>query len=483
VSPFNEAKYRRFLEGLEVSEIMLSYARKNNEVFRFDSNYFQKKYLIEEETIRSKKFSTLKRLKIDIKSFGAYSLNNDVQYLNEGIPFIRGVNMKKGRISFNDMIYIDATANSLLWKSEIKPEMVLLSMSGTIGDVAIASKTWNYPINSNQDIAKIDTKGNINPYFLYAFLLSKFGQNYLRREARGSVQQHVFLSQIELFEIPIFPKSLTDKIQSIVELSDEKINQSTDLYTKAETILLESVGLTKYTSSKESVNIKSIKDSFLSSGRLDAEYYQKKYEQYESLILSQKNTLIKDEYLHIKTQSKKEKAGYNYIEIGDINVADGTNKSNYILIEDLPANAKIIVQKGDILISNVRPYRGAVSIINSDEKDLIVSGAFTVLRKNKKSIFNNEVLKVILRTQIYKDWLLKFNVGTSYPVIKDEDVLNLPIPFIEETMQIQIAELVEESFRLKTESESLLDVAKQAVEMAIEEGEAKAMAFIKSNIS
>ena len=182
------------LKGLEVTEIMLSYAKENNEVFRFDSNYFRKQYLVEEETIRSRKFSTLKTLGIDIKSFGAYSLNNDVQYLNRGIPFLRGVNMKTGRISFDNMIYIDKIANSLLWKSEIKPEMVLLSMSGTIGGVAIASKDWNYPINSNQDIAKIDTKGNINSYFLYAFLLSKVGQNYLRREARGSVQQHVFLS-------------------------------------------------------------------------------------------------------------------------------------------------------------------------------------------------------------------------------------------------------------------------------------------------
>lgn len=104
----------------------------------------------------------------------------------------------------------------MLWKSEVKPEMILLSMSGTIGDVAIASKNWNYPINSNQDIAKINTQGKINAYFLYAFLMSKFGQNYLKREARGSVQQHVFLSQIEQFEVPIFSKNFYNLIQNVV---------------------------------------------------------------------------------------------------------------------------------------------------------------------------------------------------------------------------------------------------------------------------
>ena len=151
------------MEGLEISEIQYKYVRNKNDVFRVDSNYFQKDFLIKESIIRDKKHATLLELGAKLKSFGAYSLNNSVNYFESGIPFIRGVNMKKGRISFNDMIYIDSTANSLLWKSEIKPEMILLSMSGSIGDVAIASKKWNYPINSNQDIAKIDTCGRINP--------------------------------------------------------------------------------------------------------------------------------------------------------------------------------------------------------------------------------------------------------------------------------------------------------------------------------
>lgn len=47
--------------------------------------------------------------------------------------------------------------------------------------------------------------------------------------------------------------------------------------------------------------------------------------------------------------------------------------------------------------------------------------------------------------------------------------------------QEQIAELVEESFKLKVESERLLEVAKKAVELAIEVDEEEAMKFIKEN--
>ena len=86
---------------------------------------------------------------VQVRSFGAHSLNNEVEYLDAGVPFIRGVNMKGGRVSFSDMFYIRSEAHKLLWKSEVKEGMVLLSMSGTIGDVAIATARWPYPVNSN----------------------------------------------------------------------------------------------------------------------------------------------------------------------------------------------------------------------------------------------------------------------------------------------------------------------------------------------
>lgn len=49
-----------------------------------------------------------------------------------------------------------------------------------------------------------------------------------------------------------------------------------------------------------------------------------------------------------------------------------------------------------------------------------------------------------------------------------------------ETQQ-QIAKLVEESFHLNAESERLLEVAKKAVEIAIEEREDRAIEYLNTN--
>ena len=194
------------LRGLEVSEVKLSYI-KQIDIFRLDSFFYLKRFLCAENTIKKVQTDYLYNLCDSILSFGAYSLNNYVNYKSEGIPFIRGINMKNGILDFSDVIYIDEYAHKLLWKSEVKPESILLSMSGTIGDVAIAMPYYQYPMNSNQDIAKLRVNAKINVYYLYIFLLSNYGQDYLIREARGSVQQHVFLSQMEKFVIPILPQS------------------------------------------------------------------------------------------------------------------------------------------------------------------------------------------------------------------------------------------------------------------------------------
>ena len=83
---------------------------------------------------------------------------------------------------------------------------------------------------------------------------------------------------------------------------------------------------------------------------------------------------------------------------------------------------------------------------------------------------------------MYRDWLLRFNVGTSYPVIKDEDVLNMPVPILGNDVTQDFVTKVNESASLRRPSKQLLEYAKQAVEMAIEQGENAALAWLKDKV-
>ena len=456
------------MEGLEISIVSFSYVLEKSDICRFDSFFYSKNFLYEENLIEKHSNKSLKELNAKLLSFGAYSLNNLVEYKNTGIPFIRGVNMKNGILDFSDVIYIDDFAHKLLWKSEVNPEMILLSMSGTIGDVAIAMPQYKYPMNSNQDIAKIDLRNcNINPYFVYAYLCSQYGQNFLKREARGSVQQHVFLSQIENLRIPIFTDTFQSKIESLVKSAHAKLEESKSLYSQAEDLLLGELGLKDWQPKNTLHTTKKFSD-FAQSGRLDAEYYQPKYDEIEKVIKSYKGgyDIVSNLFNQNLDVCDYKKTEYNYVEIGDVNVGDGSVSFNKVDTSELPDNAKRVLHKNDILISKVRPYRGAVAIIDFEQEDLIGSGAFTVLQE--KSSYKKETLQILFRTAVYKDWLLKWNVGSSYPVIKDEDILNLPIPILPEAIQTKIASLIQQSFEYKAQSKQLLEDAKRMVEAEIE---------------
>ena len=69
--------------------------------------------------------------------------------------------------------------------------------------------------------------------------------------------------------------------------------------------------------------------------------------------------------------------------------------------------------------------------------------------------------------------------GSVQQRLNQETLKDLIVPIIDYTKQEKIAELVEESFRLKKQSEQLLETAKRAVEIAIEQDEETAMLFIE----
>ena len=466
------------LDGLEAVELKLSEVLEDNNTFRFDPEYFRKEFLKIESNIKNIHFNMLKNLSHKITDFGAFSQNNFIEYQEDGKHFfIRNQDIKDLFISDDKIFITEDVYNKLSLK--LDEYDLLLQRTGSIGKCGMVLKK-DLPSSANQNLAQVKPNLNeINPYFLNTFLNCSIGQKTFERLATGNVQPWLNLGQIENIKIPIFTDNFQFKIEKIVKSLYKKLEESKTLYKEAEKLLLHELDLIDFKPSDENIAIKSFKESFANSGRLDSEYYQLKYDEIEKMIIKNgKFTYIKNEFKHIKKSFDKSKDGYNYIEIGNVNVSDGTNISNYVETENLPANAKVNVKNGDLLVSTVRPYRGAVTIINTNEDDLIVSGAFTVLRKKENSNINTQVLQVLLRTNIYKELLLKYNVGTQYPVIKDEDVLNLIIPNIDETIQTQIEEKIKNSFELKEESKKLLDLAKKAVEIAIEKNEDEAMKLL-----
>ena len=318
----------------------------------------------------------------------------------------------------------------------------------------------------------------VTPEYLTAFLNTKYGALDVKRRARISIgQSNVNAEELKRVEIPLLCGELQTKITLSFDKVFHLIQASEAKYYQSQTLLLSELGLTNWQPKHRLTFVKNYSDTE-QAGRIDAEYYQPKYEEIERAIKTYARgyTLIRDEFRQNKSTFKvDDEKLYHYVEIGSVNVANGEIIANEVLGEDLPANAKRVLQKGNVIISKVRTYRGAITIV--DKNGYIGSGAFCVLRESGR--INNETLLAFLHSKPLLDWSLKPNTGTAYPVIVDDDILNLPIPILPEEKQIQIQQKIVESFSLRKQSKHLLECAKRAVEIAIEQDEQTAVNYLE----
>lgn len=456
------------MEGLEISEIKMSFLKKENRTFRIDSNFFIKKSLSVDNKIKSMNHFYISEENIVSGPFGS-SLKSDA-YLNAGVPFIRIENIKNGfSISTDNLIYISEFDNSRLKSSQLfEDDLILSKVGNTIGYYArVDSNIKNCNISENNIGIKLNSYNRDVKHYIMTFLNSKYGNILTLRRISGNAQPKLNVFDISEIPIPQFNEEFYKKISDKIIQADELKQHSKSLYSQAEDLLLGELGLKDWQQKNTLHTTKKFSD-FAQSGRLDAEYYQPKYDEIEKAIKSYKGgyDIVSNLFNQNLDVCDYKKTEYNYIEIGDVNVGDGSVSFNKVETSELPDNAKRVLNKNDILISKVRPYRGAVAIIDFEQEDLIGSGAFTVLQE--KSSYKKETLQILFRTAVYKDWLLKWNVGSSYPVIKDEDILNLPIPILPEQIQTKIASLIQQSFECKAQSKQLLEDAKRMVEAEIE---------------
>src|SRR3989344_670928 len=169
---------------------------------RLDAEYYQPEYLDLEKKLNAVKTKTLEEVSKSVVSFGAYSLTSFIEWQDSGVPYVNVGDVHDGYIDTSNIKHISEKVDEILKKSRVNNGQVLLTMAGTIGNAAVAHNLSHH-MNANQAIAKI-TPAGVSPYYLAAFLNSKYGKLQTLREIVSSVQANIFLGPIKKFRVPIF---------------------------------------------------------------------------------------------------------------------------------------------------------------------------------------------------------------------------------------------------------------------------------------
>ena len=459
------------MDGLDFQAINKS--ELENE-FTIGAEYYGKKY-VESVSVVKRQAKT-----IPLGQMWVLATDGDhgsPDYQESGVLYLLSECVKDGYIEKAKCRYITEAKNRELKRSCLHPGDIVVTKTGVyFGKSAVIPESIP-EANTIAHVGKITLKSQYNPYYVSTFLNCKYGYYQLRRRGIKATRPEIKLVEFPDIVVPEFSEELYSVVEATVRKANTLLELASSTMELSAKLIIDALTIDSNHVERASKALVSFSNSFQLTGRLDAEYYQLKYKNYEAAVLnsSQGHTFVKNEFMPVKSSCSYTLDSYNYVEIGDIDVGTGSAFFNTVVTEELPDNAKIMTQKGDLLVSTVRPNRGAVAILESD--DLLVSGAFTVLRESGD--YPKEVLQVLLRTSMYRDWLLRFNVGTSYPVIKDEDVLNMPIPILVDGVKQSVVTKVNKSASLRHQSKQLLEYAKQAVEIAIEQGEDVALAWLK----
>ncbi len=225
---------------------------------------------------------------------------------------------------------------------------------------------------------------------------------------------------------------------------------------------------------KKNHNIKNFSESFGKTGRIDAEYYQPKYEEIIEKIRSFENKNLGN-LVEIKKSiepgsSAYQEEGIPFIRVSNLTKFGLSNPEIHLNKNEFSDTIK--PKKDTILLSKDGTVGIAYKV--SEDMEAITSGAILHLEINNSKILP-DYLTLVLNSKIVQLQAERDSGGSIIQHWKPSEISEVLIPILEKSTQEKISSLVQESFLLKKQSEELLELAKKAVETAIEEGEEKGM--------
>lgn len=463
------------MDGLECSEIYFSQIDLGD---RFDSDYYTKNYLHISDQMSKVPTEKLGKLATTVAS--AFYPAATQLYSEGDTAFARCVDCvsypvitKEQDSKFEKIPYSFGKENKGI--SFIKAEDIIITKVGT---PCYASILTDYDeIALSRTVMGLTGIHGMNPYYLMVFLRCKYGFEQLFRQRELTIQYQLTLPRVKAVDVFVADDKLQKAVKRVCVKSRELQKESNDSYQLAEQILVEIVKCPDF-STTSTHSIKSINESFVRSGRLDAEYYQPKYESIAQK-LNTSETVLSLCNLYDKNFVPQEKQSYQYIELADVGQSGDISDVDIQYGSDLPTRARRIVKSGQIIVSSVEGSLQSCALITDEYDGALCSTGFYVLDSD---YINSETLLVLFKSEPIQALMKQRCSGTILTAISKDELLSMPLPKIDEDVQKEIAAKVQESFALRKQSKQQFEYAKKAVEMAIEQGEDAALEWLKDKI-
>lgn len=394
----------------------------------FDSSIFKKIDEIKAEGANS----------IAMGPFGS-NIKTD-NFVEEGIPVIRGTNLSYGKLYEENYVYLTEKKADELKASNAYRGDIIFTHRGTLGQVGIIplnSKFERYVVSQSQ--MKLSCNRNIvNPYFVYYYFKSKYGQHALLANTSTTGVPAISrpVTSLKNISMPVPDISYQNAVVSLLNSIDDKIELNNAI----------------------NKNLEEMAQALFKRWFIDFEFPNENGEPYKSsggefegseLGLIPKGWRVGSigevSDVNLESYSGKEKWNYiNYLDTGNIT----RNRISNIQpldckLDKIPSRAKRKVNPNDIVISTVRPNQHHYGMIREPLENMLVSTGFAVITSNRN--FPSDLLYLWLTQEDITQKLQSIAEGstTTYPSIKPADIQTLKIPIPHDQILKELSSVIE----------------------------------------
>lgn len=386
------------------------------------------------------------------------------------ISYIRATDVKNLKVNVDGAAKISKDIHQGIQNYQLKKDDIVITIVGTIGGVGIVEKEVEV-CDFTENIARIRTKNkNVLPRFLLHFLDSEFGQMQTERFSVGSLQYKLSLQSCRNIEVylPLLnddfdigkQKNILDSVYSIFDKAEVHRKTGQRLIDEARSIIVKKIGLPLMEENRESRIFETdLKDD--SFARLDVLFNNPLRKKLLSILSKYPNKKLGDLTMPQKENKIVPTDYYRLVELEQIDENTGRITEGPEVSE--LGSAKILLRKGNILISKLQPEKGKVAIVNSEFDGCVGSSELVQLVLNSSEV-STEYLWAILRSDyVLKQWEYELTGSSRMRIGQNEiksTVILIPSPKLQKEIIEELKERIAKSDNEMNEATHLFNEAR-----------------------
>jgi hypothetical protein len=468
------------LKGLEVSIVSLQKTIGGTSTRRFDPEYFQKQHLVDESLAQSRPrdFQSFADLDLTVDGSAFYPAIEDYYGTGE-LPFIRVADVD-AVIDFENCTRIPAElCDRFPTLCRIYPGDLVFTKGGSVARIGLVTQE----AAASRDLIFLNTSklSQAERTFLYVYSQTAFFNRMLLRSSSQTAQPHLTITLVRNLPALRAGNKFKEKCVEVVEQGFTAREKAITKMNEVEATLTAALGLGNWQPPEPLSYTRRASEAF-TVNRIDAEYFQPKY---QALLTRARKHAVRTRRVHEFAEHCDRGEQPEYFDDGTLAVVTskhiletGLDYGNFDRTRDSYWNDREFVTarifKNDILTYTTGAKVGRTAVYLDDERAL-ASNHVNVLRLREE----NPVYVAVVMNSLIGRWQTRMiATGSAQVELYPNDINSFVIPFVDTATESAIVSAVRSAHAARARARELLDRAKRAVEIAIEQDEKAALSFL-----